>query len=240
MQNAKPVTILNVKFCFGETEDAIHPVVLQDGVHTILIDCGYTGFLPAIETAMQEDGISCKDLTHVLITHHDHDHMGALSALKKKYPHIQVVAGEYEEPYISGRLKSMRLAQAEAMQLSLPEDQQAFGIAFCNILKNVEPVPVDRIVHGGDVLDWVGGCTVLDTPGHTPGHISLYLNDENIMIAGDAAVVENEKLEIANPQFTLDMQAAAKSLKQLLKYGAAEVICYHGGIYLPKDINNAN
>ena len=218
MQNA--VTILNVHFRFGETEGVIHPVVLQDDAHVVLIDCGYTGFLPAIEEAMLKSGISCEDLTHAFITHHDHDHMGALSALKKKYPHIQVVAGEHEEPYISGRLRSLRLAQAEAMQLTLPKDQQAFGITFCNILRNVEPVPVDLIVHGGETLDWVGGCTVVNTPGHTPGHISLYPHNENIMIAGDAAVVENDKLAIANPQFTLDMQDAEKSLEKLLEYNA--------------------
>ncbi len=227
------MTILNVHFRFGETEDVIHPVVLQDGAHMVLIDCGYTGFLPAIEEAMLKNGISCENLTHVLITHHDHDHMGALSALKKKYPHIQVVAGQHEEPYISGRLQSLRLTQAEALQLNLPEDQKAFGIAFCNMLRNVEPVPVDRIVHGGEIIDWVGGCTVLDTPGHTPGHISLYLNNENFMIAGDAAAVENKKLGIANPQFTLDMKAAEESLEKLLEYNAKQVICYHGGIYLP-------
>lgn len=35
------------------------------------------------------------------------------------------------------------------------------------------------------LVDWFGGCTVVETPGHTPGHTSLYLKNEKIFITGD-------------------------------------------------------
>jgi len=47
-----------------------------------LIDCGYIGYLPAVEQAMLEKGLDCSKLTHVLIIHQDHDHMGAPYDLK--------------------------------------------------------------------------------------------------------------------------------------------------------------
>ena len=225
------IIILNVKFRFGEVEDEIHPVLLVDDKNMILVDCGYTGFLPAIEKAMEENGLYCGDLTHVLITHQDHDHMGALSDLKLKYPHIQVVASKVESPYISGKLKSLRLEQAEAIQPNLPEEQKPFGIEFCTILKNVHPVAVDLEVQDGDMFDWCGGCTIIGTPGHTPGHICLYLNSKKVIIAGDAAALENGKLVIANPQFTLDIEAAEASLHKILAYDPKEIICYHGGVF---------
>jgi glyoxylase-like metal-dependent hydrolase (beta-lactamase superfamily II) len=226
------VIVLDIKFKFGETEDMIHPVVLKDENNMILIDCGYTGFLSAIEEAMKEKELCCRDLTHVLITHQDHDHMGALSELKKKYPLIQVIASKKESPYVSGELKSLRLEQAEALQRSLPEDQKAFGLAFCNILRNVQPVKPDVEVQDGDELPWCGGCTIIETSGHTPGHISIYLKQEKIMITGDAAALENGELVIANPQFTLDRIEAEASLRKILTYGAKEIICYHGGVFL--------
>ena len=227
------IIVLDLKFKFGQIEDVIHPVLLKDDRNMVLVDCGYTGFLPVIEQAMEEENLSCSELTHVLITHQDHDHMGALSELKQKYPKIQVVASKKESPYISGKFKSLRLEQAEAMQSNLPEEQKPFGLAFCNILKNVRSVEVDLEVRDGDVLDWCGGCTIIGTPGHTPGHISVYINKKKVLITGDAAALENEELVIANPQFTLDIKEAEESLRKIIHYGAKEMICYHGGIFIP-------
>lgn len=224
------IIVLDIKFQFNQISDVIHPVVLKDNRNMVLIDCGYTGFLPVIEQAMQEKSLDCSTLTHVLITHQDHDHMGALYELKQKYPWVQVVADEKESPYISGELKPLRLEQAEAMQSNLPEEQKPFELAFCNILKNVKTVNVDLEVRDGDVFDWCGGCTIIGTPGHTPGHISVYVNQKKVLITGDAAALENGELVIANPQFTLDLKKAEESLNKIMKYGANEIICYHGGI----------
>ncbi|MFT4006641.1 MAG: MBL fold metallo-hydrolase, partial [Lacrimispora sp.] len=135
--------------------------------------------------------------------------------------------------YISGRLKSLRLEQAEAMQQGLPEAQKQFGLDFCNILRSVRPVDVDVEVQDGDVFNWCGGCTIVATPGHTPGHISVYVNQKRVMIAGDAAVLENEVLVVANPKYALDRKDAKASLEKILKYGAKEIICYHGGVFIP-------
>ncbi len=228
------IMMLSIEFNFGEVRDVIHPVILYDKENIILVDCGYSGFLPKIEEALMEHNISCKDLTHVIITHQDHDHMGALYDLKINYPHIKVVSSIEEAPYISGDLKSLRLEQAERLQEYLPEEQKEFGIKFCNILKSVKPVPVDIKVKDGDFFDWCGGCLILGTPGHTNGHISLYLQQYNVLIAGDAATIENDDLVIANPQFTLDLDKAEESLSKIKTYGAEEIICYHGGYFKSK------
>ena len=37
-----------------------------------------------------------------------------------------------------------------------------------------------------DIFDWCGGLEVIETPGHMPGHISLYLKDSKTLICGDA------------------------------------------------------
>lgn len=224
------IIVLNIKFKFDVVEDVIHPVILKDDKEMILIDCGFTGFMPVIEEAMKAEGLDCNQLTKIIITHHDHDHMGSLADFKIKYPNIKVVASEVEAPYISGEKKYLRLEQAEVMQDTLSEDQKAFGEAFCDILRNVKPVKVDIIVHDGEIMDWCGGCEIIRTPGHTPGHISLYSKNKRTMITGDAAVLEDNQLVIANPQFTLDLDKAKKSLTKLMSYDVETFICYHGGI----------
>lgn len=64
-----------------------------------------------------------------------------------------------------------------------------------------------------------------------PGHISIYMREFKTLVSGDALVVENEMLAIANPQFTLDIDMAKNSVKKLLEYDIDTLICYHGGIY---------
>lgn len=225
------IRVLNIKFKFGDIEDVIHPVIIMDDNEMILVDCGYSGFMPLIEDAMKAENLDCNQLTKIVITHHDHDHMGALADFKFKYPNIKVVASEIEAPFISGEKKNLRLEQAEAMQDTLSEDQKAFGEAFCEILRNVKPVNVDILVHDGEVMDWCGGCEIISTPGHTPGHISLFIKNKTTMITGDAAVLEDNQLVVANPQFTLDLDKANKSLTKLMSYDVETFICYHGGIY---------
>ena len=99
------------------------------------------------------------------------------------------------------------------------------------MLRRVEPAPVDVFLSDGDYMDWGGGCRVIATPGHTPGHIALYFEKESLVITGDAIVPENGAPAIANPQFTLDMEQAVSSMRRLLNLGAKSFLCYHGGVF---------
>ena len=223
-----PVTMM-----FGTIEDTVYPSLLLDDRQMILVDCGYIGALPVVEHELQKLGVSLGQLTGLVITHHDHDHMGAAAALRRANPAITVYASVQETPYITATEKPLRLLQAEALQKSLPPEQQAFGQAFCDMLRTVEPVTVDVEVTDGMHRDWCGGCTLIQTPGHTPGHLSLYLEHESVVITGDAFALENGKPVIANPQFTLNRELAEVSMEKLLNLHANTYFCYHGGVYLP-------
>lgn len=160
---------LKIDFDFGAGGDAIYLALLRDKRGDVLVDCGYSGFLPRIEAAVSAHGGRMDALAAVIVTHPDHDHMGALAALKAKYPHVRVYAGVGEAEYVSGRRKALRLQQAEAMQDSLPDDQKPMGEAFMAMLRCVEPVEPDVLLASGDVLDICGGCRVVGTPATLPG-----------------------------------------------------------------------
>ena len=154
-------------------EEAVYPTLLIDEKNIVLVDCGFIGSLPALEKELARHGLSVKSLTGLALTHHDHDHMGAAAALKRANPDLKIYASQIEAPYISAQEKPPRLRQAEQLQKTLPPERQEFGRAFCDMLRSVEPVCVDKFLHDGEKLDWCGGCIVIATPGHTPGHISL-------------------------------------------------------------------
>ncbi len=225
------VRVLDIQFPFNGEEATIHPVLLQNQDELILVDCGYAGFLPLIEAAAeQQHGLALRELTAVIITHHDIDHVGGLFELREKYPSVKVYAPELEAPYISGERKSLRLAQAEELYDKLPEEQRAGALQFQAFLKTVRPVAVDHTFAYDESPSYWPGLRIINTPGHMPGHISIYLPGSKTLVAADAVVVENGELDIANPQFTLDLPAALASVHKLCKLDIEALICYHGGV----------
>ncbi|NLK98887.1 MAG: MBL fold metallo-hydrolase [Epulopiscium sp.] len=223
---------LSITMPFGNIENTVYPILLWDKQNIILVDCGFIGSLPLLEKELQRVGVSIQQLTGLVLTHHDHDHMGAAAALKRINPDMKIYASAMEAPFISAQEKPLRLRQAEEMQKILPPEQQDFGKAFCNMLRQVEPVEVDVFLHDGEYMEWCGGCRVLATPGHTPGHISLLLERDSLIITGDAIALEDGKPVIANPQFTLDLEQATKSMEKLLSLKAKTYYCYHGGTFI--------
>ena len=102
----------------GETgRQILFPTLLLDGAQAVLVDCGYPGSLPLLEAALRPLGLRAADLTGVFLTHHDDDHVGGLAQLKRAVPHLPVMTGAEEAPYLSGARKSLRLAQADAPAL---------------------------------------------------------------------------------------------------------------------------
>ncbi|MDD4688734.1 MAG: MBL fold metallo-hydrolase [Eubacteriales bacterium] len=216
---------------FGDTVNTLYPTLLWDDNNIILVDCGFIGSLPTLEKELEQYGLTVERLTGLVLTHHDHDHMGAAAALKRANPNLKIYSSQTEAPYISAQEKPLRLKQAEEMQKILPTDKQDFGRAFCDMLRRVEPILVDEFLHDGDNMDWCGGCRVIATPGHTPGHISLFMENDSVVITGDAMALEDGHPVIANPQFTLDLNRAENSMNKLLSIKANAYYCYHGGVY---------
>jgi len=225
---------LSITMAFASVENTVHPTLLWDDRNIVLVDCGFIGALSLLEKELQRHGLSVNQLTGLVLTHHDHDHMGAAAAIKKVNPSVRIYCSPAEAPFISAQEKPLRLCQAEEMQKILPLEQQAFGTAFCDLLRRVEQVQPDVLLSEGECLDWCGGCRVIATPGHTPGHVSLYMENASIVITGDAIALEGGRPVIANPQFTLDMKKATESMDKLLSMKADAYYCYHGGVYSPE------
>ncbi|MDQ0089061.1 glyoxylase-like metal-dependent hydrolase (beta-lactamase superfamily II) [Paenibacillus anaericanus] len=223
--------LLDIEFEHSGQQQIITPILLQDEHDTILVDCGYPNFMSLLEKAVNRYNITLDSITKLIVTHHDIDHIGSLAAIKRTYPHIQIIAYEMEVPYIEGDKKVIRLEQAESTFDELPAEAKPYVQQFMDSLKAVETVRVDQTVTNGEILPWCGGIEIVHTPGHVPGHISLYLPSSKTLIAGDVVVIEQEKLGIANPQFADDLDEALRSVKLLLDYDIEQLICYHGGLF---------
>lgn len=221
---------LPIEFEFNGQKNTINPSLIISKNELTLVDTGYPNFLPFIENEILKNGYEMRNLKNIIITHYDIDHIGSLYDFKEKYPYINMIASEVESKYISGEMKSERLVQAEEMLENMPIQEIEFGKWFIQQLKNLKHVSIDEKVHDGDwILD--NQCRVVATPGHTSGHISLYFPSLKAVIAGDAAVIENHELVIANPHFCLNVEKAEQSLRKIKDLKAENYYCHHGGTF---------
>ena len=205
------------------------PTVIKTANEVVLIDCGYEETFEQFKDELTKLSIEIADITAIFISHDDIDHLGGLALFLQENPAIQVYSSVLEQPSICGEIKAERLIQAENSLAHIPEDYRSWAENFIAQLKKIKRFPVNRTFKEGDVV--VEGLQVIDTPGHTQGHVSLWDAANGVLIANDALVVEEGQLNIANPQFTLDLPQAVLSVQKIKALQPKKIICYHGGVF---------
>ncbi|GAA3400725.1 MBL fold metallo-hydrolase [Paenibacillus hodogayensis] len=195
----------------------ITPTLISSGDAHYLVDTGMPGMMEALTAQLSSAGVSLEMLSGVIITHQDIDHIGNLPQILEINPGIEVFAHPDDAPYIVGELPLLK---------SLPKMLEAFGASFSR-----NGIRIDHPVADGETLHTAGTFLVIHTPGHTPGHISLYHPDSKTLIAGDALVVRGGQLQGPNEAQTPDLPEAYRSLKKLTGFDIRKIICYHGGIF---------
>ncbi|WP_442600805.1 MBL fold metallo-hydrolase [Paenibacillus sp. KN14-4R] len=212
----------------------IHPTLIWDQETMILVDTGYPGQAQLFQDTISKVGADFQKLSKIILTHQDIDHIGSLTAIQEALNQpAEVLANEIEKPYIQGEETIMKFALAFKQLDTWPEERKQ---GFLHMYNNLPKGDVHRTISNQEELPYCGGIVVINTPGHTPGHISLYHKPSKTLIAGDALFVENGELIGPPRAFTLDMEAAIKSVQKLTEYDIETVICYHGGVYQ----NNVN
>ncbi|WP_157418109.1 MULTISPECIES: MBL fold metallo-hydrolase [Bacillus cereus group] len=204
MEIAKGIEMLQLEF----QEFVIHPILLWDDEMAVLIDTGFPGQIKDIQVEMEKVGVSFDKLKVVILTHQDIDHIGSLPELLQRCrSNIKVYAHELDKPYIEGDLPLLKDGNIE----------------------NRPKGKVSDTVIDGQELPYCGGILILHTPGHTPGHISLYLKKSKILIAGDSMYSVNGMLGGIHAPTTINIKEAQQSLKKYLNLHIESVVCYHGG-----------
>lgn len=206
----------------------LFPTVVQIDGKVYLIDCGYDETYDDFITELSNLTIRPEDITGILISHDDIDHLGGLANFKICNPSIQVFCSEIEHASVTGLVKSERLVQAENSLKTLPEEYKAWALGFIGALNNIKRFPVDKTFADGEFL--IDDLQIIHTPGHTRGHISIYIPSEHTIIANDALVIENGEFDLANPSYTLDLNSAIRSVEKIRNLHSRKIVCYHGGI----------
>jgi len=230
MEISKGVTMIELQIeAFGDRQE-LNPTLVWDDESAVLIDTGTPGQLEQIRTAMNDVGVSFDKLKAIILTHQDIDHIGSLpEILQESKSHITVYAHEIDKPYIEGELPLLKAnLESMAWQLGgLSDDERQFIVDQVNHSPRAK---VDNTLYGGEDLTFCGGIHVIFTPGHTPGHISLYLKKSKTLVVGDAMYSVGGVLQGPHLPSTPDRDAAFRSIASYLNFDIENVICYHGGL----------
>ena len=223
---------LDLAVSFAGAESRMHPAVLWDeGGEATLVDAGMPGHAAAIFELLSALGLSPDAVKRLILTHQDLDHFGSAAEIVA-LTGAEVMAHAADAPYIQGERRPLKLDPRrweERLKALPPREREAVE----RILSDPPRVRVDRLLSDGDELPWHGGVAVIHTPGHTPGHISLYARASRLLVTGDALRVESGNLVGPSPNATLDLAEATRSLRKLLPFEVDRVLCYHGGFAGP-------
>jgi glyoxylase-like metal-dependent hydrolase (beta-lactamase superfamily II) len=213
----------------------IYPTVIYDKKNIVLVDTGYPGHYQIIKEQLDNIKLSINDVSKIILTHQDWDHMGSLVSIlenKAEAQQIEVLAHEADKPYIEGSKTPLKFTDefVKKLRKMVGEYSMSKQQELNHILDNFY-VKVDKALKDGEVIDICGGIEVIHVPGHTPGNICLYLKKHKILLAGDALNITNGQLYGPDAIYTHDMEQAVNSLSKLTNYQIKTVVCYHGGVY---------
>lgn len=161
------------------------------GDEPTLVDTGMASKGPKVIAALEKLGVQATDLAHIVLTHHDVDHIGNVKRLQE-WSGATVWAPEIEIPYIHGNQKDngFRRLIAMLMRVDRPTNIRAYESGF-----------------------QIGDLEVIPAPGHTYGHVCL--RKDGVLLAGDLVTTRKGKLTPSPGFLTTDKDALKKSIRDV-------------------------
>ena len=196
-----------------------------------LVDTGLNmGAAKILSVAADRFGIDSRPAA-IILTHGHFDHVGALEALLGVWD-VPVYAHTAELPFLTGEADypppDLTLGGGVITRLSPLVPERGIDLG-----DRVRALPLNGDVPGMPGWRWI------HTPGHAPGHVSLFRPRDRVLIAGDAIstarqesayAVLTQRQELAGPpaSFTIDWDKAERSVATIASLQPLVLAAGHG------------
>lgn len=197
----------------------------------ILVDTGLeSSFDYILQAAKKRFGKNNRPQA-IILTHGHFDHVGSVIKLSEIWD-VPVYIHQLELPYVTGK-KDYPLADPTVDEGLIAKMSPLFPHTSIDIGFRVSPLPSDGSIPGMPEWKWI------HTPGHTPGHVSLFCEHSGILLVGDAfstvkqeslmsVITKDEKISGPPKYLTTDWESAESSIKRLEALKPSLAIPSHG------------
>lgn len=159
------------------------------GFSLIDLGCGGDGCVDRIKRGISQLDLPLQELHTVVLSHAHPDHMGASEMLLRECtPTVMIHRDDIEQARDPRRL--VRTFDIELAR-SLYRDEKSYIWDFSTFFERSGcpmslPVFPNRMLTEGELIELAGyQFEVIHTPGHSPGHISLFDANTGILYGGD-------------------------------------------------------
>lgn len=161
----------------------------------------------------------------ILLTHGHFDHAGSAPALSDQWG-VPVFAHPAELPFLTGAARYP------------PLDTSKPGF-FSKLARFFPSTTVDLGKRVRELAEGIPGWEILETPGHTPGHVSFFRRSDGVLLAGDAlttmdldsfwgTILKRPKVCRPPTPATHDWKNARLSVERLAKLKPSLIAAGHG------------
>lgn len=196
----------------------------------VLVDTGLPGFAGHVRGAAEARYGAGRPPEAIVLTHGHFDHAGSAADLAEKW-NVPIYAHPLELPFLNGT--SDYPPQDPTVGGALGLMSRTFPHSGQNLGARLHALPEDGSVPGLPGWRWI------HTPGHTAGHISLFRDADNVLIAGDALATVNQDslidtikqptvFSVPPAPFTTNWDAAESSVEQLAEERPVALGAGHG------------
>lgn len=170
--------------------------VVEDGDELVLVDAGMPWDASDVRDGIRDTGHTVRDVSRVLVTHFDLDHVGALSKLGLDAP---VYIGREDAHVLAGDRKPTWRNHKGLLQ------------RVSSRVVTTPDLPIRPVEDG----DEIGAFTAYHTPGHSPGHVVYVAQNPSVAFLGDLVAESDRRLEPSSKAISYDQEQVKTSILSL-------------------------
>lgn len=213
--------VVTLDLNFQGRPNAIAAYLIRHPEGAVLVESGPGSTLAGLEAGLAKEGLSPRNVTHVLLTHIHLDHAGAAGWLARQGAEI------YVHPVGAPHMLDPEKLIASATRI--------YGDRMDVLWGEFLPVPESQLKVAHDAEEIVIGdlhFIPIDTPGHAEHHYSYLIED--ILLCGDVGGVRipgYQYLRVPMPPPELHIERWHGSIARLRKEKFARIAPTHFGIF---------